>query len=109
MSGLTVAEVLERAADLIEPEGKWVKGDFARNINGDSLENGYDDGAVCFCALGAIEHIVGEGECTTPYKWVVADVVGRSTTAFNDALGRTQAEVVEALRKAATLAREQSK
>lgn len=101
----TVAEVLDAAADLLTPEGAWTQGDFARTAAGDSLENGWDDGAVCFCIMGAIEHVVGPDETTRPFRAAVLEVTEQSVTAYNDTVGRTQADVVAKLREAAALAR----
>jgi hypothetical protein len=107
---LSVADVLERAADLIEPEGAWTQGVYARDAEGHILGAGTAPEAVCFCALGAIEHIGGHG---APAKAFLARHIMpegyRSTThtvgSFNDDPRRTQAEVVAKLREAATLAR----
>lgn len=53
MTALTVAEVLEGAADLVEPEGAWTTDVEARDLFGEEVEVGSAD-AVCFCAGGAI-------------------------------------------------------
>ncbi|MFA6031846.1 MAG: hypothetical protein WC889_02965, partial [Myxococcota bacterium] len=59
MSDLSVADVLERAADLIEPEGAWTQGESARDANGKPLKQGSDHNAVCWCVLGAIGKVAG--------------------------------------------------
>ena len=106
MSDLTVAEVLERAADLIEPEGAWTTDASARNQSGESVSVRNPD-AVCFCALGAILRFGGGAMNADDYfgnflqdrqNWLA---IGH----WNDAPGRTQAEVVPKLREAAAIAR----
>jgi len=105
MTDLNAAEVLERAADLIEPVGAWTQ-DMYRV-----------PGKDCFCAVGAVGMVLGKG------KWIggraAEDFVDANSKLFgmdasdleewNDTPGRTQAEVVAALRQAAALAREQGK
>lgn len=103
MGELTVAEVLERAADLIEPEGRWVKGELAK----------YNpDGFVCGCAMGAILDVPSDA-IWDALAFIEAGLPQtrpgglRPIAAWNDAPERTQAEVVAKLREAAQLARTQ--
>jgi hypothetical protein len=112
---LTVAEVLRKAADLIEPEGKWTRRAFSRNANG-VAEDGCDRWSanpVCFCALGAIAQAAGmespDGVWITPAARALEALISPdlSVAGWNDAPERTQAEVVAALRKAADLATEE--
>jgi len=103
---LTVADVLDRAADLIEPEGAWTQREDARSKNGRYVEPLSRD-AVSFCMWGAIERAAG---LTSPM--VALNVVGGLVplgliAGFNDAPERTQPEVVAKLREAAAKAREQ--
>lgn len=93
---MKVSEILSKAADLIEPEGKWTKMFYETH-----------DGR--FCAYGAIDYV-----CHSEYQSVrraaerLRDVIGSTHIApWNDAPERTQAEVVAALRQASTLAKEQ--
>lgn len=106
---LTIARVLDKAADLIEPEGAWTQGEYGRNKKGQPVHARRS--AVCFCLYGAINAarrrpldtaVVGElfehlkrGVPETEFPWF-----------WNDTPGRTQAEVVTALREAAAKARE---
>ena len=98
MAALTVADVLNRAADLIEPEGAWMQDNYTRNLQS-------------FCPLGAIAHVAGVG-CTHasqhPASFALSRYLdpsdpspGRVVARWNDAPERTQAEVVAALRQAA--------
>lgn len=115
--GVSVADVLSRAADLIEPEGAWTQGDFARDETGfqysDSGLTFHEFPATCFCLFGALAEVA---EVSDPELYRDADrylltVVGvpfvNDVADWNDAKGRTQAEVVAKLREAAALAREQ--
>ena len=108
MSALSIAEVLEKAANLIEPEGKWTQGDLAVDANGDETWTA-DPNSVCFCAEGAIMH-VSFGQPREPIFREFRHALGVDRIyEWNDAPGRTQAEVVAKLREAAALAREQGK
>lgn len=100
-ANLKPSYVLERAAALIEPEGAWTQGAYGRDVLGAPC-GGRSDKAVCRCAAGAILNV-------GPHCYDAEDfhrrVTGQGYEAFNDAPGRTQAEVVAALRQAAELAR----
>jgi hypothetical protein len=107
---MTVADILERAADLIEPEGKWTQQFYARDASGSRVPE-YTANAVCWCASGAILRTAGDWtstECGAAHRFLVS-AVGASIPEWNDAPGRTQAEVVSALREAAAKAREAGK
>lgn len=126
MHSLTVVDVLERAASLIEPEGAWTQGAFSRNDDGscDDKDNTAASAPVCWCAMGAIAEVAGV-DPNAPFTWSRLDnfaahayrvlrevpevALATQVEVFNDATGRKQSEVVAALRKAATLARETSK
>jgi len=105
---MKVSEILSKAADLIEPEGKWTTVWCAVDKNGVGHLNGNIDSAVCWCAIGAVERIAG-GYCSdsTVALSFVRDVIGEHVDIWNDEAGRTQSEVVSALREASTLAKEQ--
>ena len=108
MSNLTVADVLEKAADLIEPDGAWTRMANARNRRGYPTPARSVD-AACFCMAGAILR-AGDGDYSAAglvrtvlpkpqnpaHDWLVK---------WNDAPERTQSEVVAKLREAASLAR----
>ena len=103
---MTPREVLLKAAALVERG--WCQGAFAVTSNGVHT-NPIDPDATCFCPLGAIRracaplfpqsyndrtvHAVG----TMLHTFIRAS----SIPAWNDAPGRTQAEVVAALKAAA--------
>jgi hypothetical protein len=121
-SKLSVADVLERAADLIEPEGAWTQHAFSRNADGsvdrggEEDDDGIADNPVCWCALGAIATAAGVDLSFSgfPNNGIVKDAASAFRAVepypvdWNDAPGRTQAEVVSKLREAAALAREQA-
>lgn len=100
----TVSEVLTAAADLLEPEGAWTQGTFGR--------------PGCQCVLGAIARAAGinphgsnwsdaltRGAHEYLCQAIGAEWIGGTlwADAWNDAPGRTQVEVVETLRRAASL------
>lgn len=105
-----VADVLERAADLIEPEGAWAQRDYARDGTGRPVDP-CDPSAVCWCMNGAIAKATGEtvilAEMLIDRLFIPAIPLRRAPVSWNDDACRTQAEVVAALREAAKLAREQ--
>lgn len=110
MSGLTVADVLERAADLIEPEGAWTQGAYAVGEDFTAEDDGDDwpEAPTCFCLMGAIawvQEIDRPGDIDfarfSPSLGLSVDYVAN----WNDAPSRTQAEVVAKLREAALRAR----
>jgi hypothetical protein len=106
---LKPSEVLAKAADLIEPKGCWTQHILARKgrkIFATGLGNDWKQ-ADCFCVSGAL--IVASGEDA---DWVdnkarefLRGVIRSPEIQWNDTPGRTQAEVVAALRKASELAR----
>lgn len=90
---MNVSEILNKAADLIEPQGAWVQGKWST------------DGGKCLCAEGAIA-IAAELSFFTavegsPAGRALAEFIGDPIPVWNDAPDRTQAEVVAALRAAA--------
>ena len=98
----SIAATLNKAADLIEPEGAWTQGHFARHKNGNPI-GPFEDNAACWCASGAIQRIEGRARWGA---WDAFDGFIRQRgfdhmATFNDAPGRAQAEVVAALRQAA--------
>lgn len=103
---LKPSDVLERAAQLIEKPGAWTQGALAKGavepVDPDS------DFARCFCLEGAVRCAAGLPPSSPwePYAGFVKRAA-RTTSAWqwNDAAGRTQAEVVTALRKASELAK----
>lgn len=104
-----IADVLERAADKVSPEGTWTQDEFARDETGKPLAGGWSAGAACWCAMGAVEAVLGRKAASAGLALYIDFVETAARTpslvAWNDAPGRTQAEVVAALRDAAALAR----
>lgn len=100
----TVPEILNAAADLIEPAGRWTRKALARNARGTAVDPRKST-AVCWCAAGAIQRVVaGDRDQLQRLLAVVRSVTDFPVQLWNDGLGRTQAEVVAALREAARLA-----
>jgi len=115
---LSVADVLERAADRLEQPYAWTQGAFSRNADGsaDLDEDGLAaSNPVCWCAMGSIAQTVGV-DPLAPWVWSSTSVqgdayrflsghLGIDVADWNDAPERTQAEVVAKLREAAAIAR----
>lgn len=99
----SVADILNAAADLIEPEGRWTQGEWKRER--------IDTDECAWCAEGAIALAAGIGcfymvRDSEPYRAFRNSLPKRQDPfEWNDAPGRTQAEVVTALRAAAEKAR----
>jgi hypothetical protein len=93
--------VLYAAADLLEPAGAWTQKAYARDVHGEltSVDRG-----VCFDPVGALARVIGvhpsEIETTPAYQKLEA-ALGCEIPVWNDRPERTQAEVVDAFRKAA--------
>lgn len=102
----SVADILDWAADLIEPEGAWTQGAFARTKDGEPI-GPLEAPATCWCLYGAIDK-AGE-DLGVDAGWDADRALFASLRTnvpkFNDAPERTQAEVVAALRQAAERAR----
>lgn len=103
-----VADKLREARALIEPEGAWVQGSYAYTASKRALITGSQEGAVCWCAVGAIDKSC-QGE---PRLWrkaadFLGDAVGCAIPKWNDAPERTHAEVLAAFDKAIELAEAQ--
>jgi hypothetical protein len=96
-----VSEILNAAADLLEKPGAWTQQDYAFDPDGVAVD-ARNERASCFCALGAIRHAGGYPDDVNPAASVLGQFVGDLVCDWNDAPGRTQAEVVAALRAAAT-------
>lgn len=109
MSG-TTAEVLRKAADRLEKPGAWFRHGYGNRVESSLAVPpvGELEASTCWCALGAITLEYGDDfpdaghpECSSAGQMLVAEIGGRSVAQWNDAPGRTQAEVVAALRAAA--------
>ncbi len=88
---MTVAELLEK------PEA-WTQGASAKNSDG--MRTGVSaESAVCWCVLGAIWKCYVYDSLSEKMRDKLAELVG-DIVKFNDAPGRTHAEVLEAVRKA---------
>ncbi len=97
-----IADVLERAADMIEPEWAWTRAFYSNSAK------------TCFCVVGAIAHVLGT-EPADAETWIIQNRIGSKLLgigrdgwliSWNASL--SQPEVVAKLREAASKAREQS-
>jgi len=110
---IALADVLDRAADLIEPEGKWVTGEIGFDADGHRINSRHDiEKAVCFCAAGAVWRAadIGDDDDDRIVRAAfdkILEVAGdnRGVGTWNDTYGRTQAEVVRTIRAASLRAR----
>lgn len=88
---------LKAARELIAKPGGWTKGHYARDASG-ALAASTDEAATCFCAVGAVLRVNGGnfGVSQPLLEGIAAQVPTTSLPVWNDAMERTQAEVVAA-------------
>ncbi len=102
-----VADTLDKARALIEKG--WTQDAEARNADGldvADLDPSCDDvEPVCWCAGGAMFTVKGDLSYTTVAAVFNAATGAECVAEWNDAEGRTQAEVIQAFKEAAALAR----
>jgi hypothetical protein len=56
---MTVVEILKAAKAKIENPDNWTQGFYAKDSDGNTVF-GCNERAVCFCALGAVQAVVGD-------------------------------------------------
>jgi hypothetical protein len=100
-----VRDVLRDAAELLRTRG-WTQGYYARDTDSRWQDADSSD-AACFCVMGAIMRVAGSD--TDPRAAVAFGLVRRvigseSIGVWNDAPGRTLAEVLTTLERAVDLA-----
>lgn len=67
---MNTIEIIERAHALLCQPGKRTKGVYARDESSEPVY-GYEPSAVCFCAKGALQHVVGSEQ---EYRWGNASI-----------------------------------
>lgn len=98
------SEALRAARKLIEPEGAWTQGVFARDNMGQQTPF-HGQHAVCWCVLGACNRVcMYDFELRKKCQDFLDFIVERDVVAYNDNRRRTHAEVLDALNRAAALA-----
>lgn len=101
-----ITAVLLRAAEILEPEGAWTRGYYARNKGG-AFTDHLSISACSWCLEGALSRAAVELETSPQDDLYVSararliPLTGFSLVKFNDAPDRTQAEVVATLRATA--------
>jgi hypothetical protein len=104
-----VAEKLAAIADEIEqhPE-RWTQGELARDVEGDEVPTESAE-AACWCAWGWIDRVTGEYTLAYhPAVRALSCAVRADIIDWNDAPGRTAAEVAAAFRRASAIAKGES-
>lgn len=97
---LTVAEVLTLAADILTPEDAWTQNSWACDANGRIVPPRSGD-ACCRCLDGALIAVKGTDDTHRELEAIAVALNVGSAMEWNDEPGRTQAEVVAALRSTA--------
>jgi hypothetical protein len=98
MAMKTTKQILVEARELIAKG--WTQLAYAKKANGDVTDD-RDGSGVCFCALGAIRRASGSYTDCQPAAGVFRAAIGSAfIDGWNDAPGRTQAEVLEAFDRA---------
>jgi hypothetical protein len=101
-----IADKLAEARKLIERG--WTQGQYARGKSGKAVDE-HGRHAVCFCALGALRRATGNYWDNGPETRLLRSAIGskKDVIDWNDAKRRTQAQVIEAFKRAEQIAREQ--
>lgn len=94
----TLAQLQRARRLLARPEG-WTQGSYARDGHGDAVDSQCSQ-ATSFCASGAIyatqDNLTGSIQARTVIYRIIADDI----EAWNDADGRSQADIIEAFDQA---------
>ena len=101
--------MFDDAADLLTPEGRWTRHQFARNGIGRRAHFN-SPSAACFCVLGAIYRVSTNDivDRCGAYEILTDAVDCESIAIWNDDPEREQGEVVAFLRKLAEAERAKS-
>jgi hypothetical protein len=88
---MTTVEILKAARELISDKSKWTTDALSRDAANEPLESGFASGAVCWCALGAIEfitnHVVSFTSPVSHLYEAAEAIVGQFPAHINDAYG----------------------
>ena len=91
---MKASEVLDRAADLIEPEGAWTQGASFRNAGGDAVDGDSAD-VTCRCLVGAISAVTDyDFSVSAPAYPFLEKLVADDAAVWNDKRKRTQPETI---------------
>jgi len=106
---MNTADILKAAKAKIANPANWMQGFYARDINGNELI-GNEPGAVCFCAIGAIESVQGiehhgNGWAERPVE-LLCEAANQQIAIYND--GHTHEEVLAVYDKAIAAAEKES-
>lgn len=106
---MTPYEQLTEAQKLIQDPKNWTKGAGARNIHNE-ITGTLSDDAVCWCAIGALDKISGNGRAHSQtygalYYWLEKMDI-HSIAIFNDSISTSHEDVMELFDNARELAKE---
>jgi hypothetical protein len=96
MTDKSTLQILKAARALITPEGAWTQGFYARTKNGFTVNTQSKD-ACSWCWLGAIAKVsdnIGGPQYEAAHDLFKRVSGEKYPSKFNDAPGRTQAEVL---------------
>lgn len=97
---MTTREALIAARELIEDPERWTQEESARDADGKGVPIGSPE-ACQWCAMGALSKIAPDGLMLSRTRVALLRGTGTySVSMFNDAPGRTHAEVLAAFDKA---------
>jgi hypothetical protein len=99
---MSIADILNRAADRLSKEGAWVQHTLAKDTDGTQVPPDYAT-ACQWCSKGAISAEAQYAHQQYRAEITLRKVIDAPITVWNDHPTRTQAEVVAAFRKAAAL------
>ena len=100
---MNTAEILRAARALIKKPENWTTGWFARDSYGRGVSL-HSEGAVCWCASGALETIIGKVDYECGAYGALENEMGTNIPKFNDT--HTHEEVIAAFDNAIIAAEE---
>lgn len=90
---------LKAVRELLSQSKHWTQNWYAKDAKGFACAPS-DNDAICWCLVGALERIVGDGDHANPLlRWLRMELPAgeMSVSKWNDKRGRTHAEVLDLL------------
>lgn len=93
MSQLSTVEILRAAREKIADPARWRKGWYASDVNGVDCY-GHDPEACRWCAIGAIQAVVGDPDTDQAPSRALRSAAGVGAHYFNDKPSTTHSDVL---------------
>ncbi len=80
---------------------RWTQGAFARSADGAKVPNITEDSAVCWCLLGGVGKVYGDGPAYASVLRALRDALSDTALSrWNDSHGRTHKDILDLVTKA---------